>query len=250
MGSQIGMMTLSDKSLFHVHTFRCGHAENVSDEVYIKKAVEIGATDIWFTDHAPFPGNPFGNRMAINQLPEYLSTLSTLKTRYSAQIKVHIGLETEYFPSFDESGYYRYLADNTEIELLLLGQHMAETSDVFHTYTFSWDEERLKAEEFIALGEATIEGINTGYFGAVAHPDRIFRRCESWTKPMGEISKRIIDAAVKKNIPLEQNQESMHHKGYLRPEFWNIAKLRGANIIQGLDAHSPQALKVIGKLAP
>ena len=238
-------MILNDKTLFHIHTFRCGHAENIPDETYIEKAVEIGASDIWFTDHAPFPGNPFRNRMTIECLPEYISTLLALKERYSSLLTVHIGIEIEYLPSFDKSGYYRYLTDNTEIELLLLGQHMAEASDVLPAYTFSWDKEKLKAEEFMALGEATIEGINTGYFGAVAHPDRIFRRCKSWTKPMEEISKRIIDAAREKDIPIEQNQESMHHKGHFRPEFWDIAKLCGVNIVQGLDAHKLQDIKII-----
>ena len=98
---------MNDKTLFHVHTFRCGHAENVPDEAYIEKAVEIGASDIWFTDHAPFPGNPFRNRMTIECLPEYISTLLALKERYSNLLTVHIGIEIEYLPSFDKSGYYR-----------------------------------------------------------------------------------------------------------------------------------------------
>jgi histidinol-phosphatase (PHP family) len=53
-----------------VHTYRCGHAENVSDEEYIKKAISLGASGIWFTDHAPFPGDPFGNRMKYSELDE------------------------------------------------------------------------------------------------------------------------------------------------------------------------------------
>lgn len=237
------MATLNDKGLFHVHTFRCEHAESVPDEVYIRKAVEIGASDIWFTDHAPFPGNPFKNRMAMDGLPEYLSTLSALKKAYSPLIGVHIGLEIEYFPSFDKSGYYRYLTDNTEIELLLLGQHMAETSNTPLAYTFSWDKEKLKSEEYAALGEAIIEGICTGYFGAVAHPDRIFRRCKNWTRQMEDMSNRIIETAMKNKIPIELNQESMHRKSHFRPEFWDIAKLHDVNIIQGLDAHSCNALE-------
>ena len=48
-------MDIREKDIFHVHTFRCGHAENVSDEEYIKKAISLGASGIWFTDHAPFP---------------------------------------------------------------------------------------------------------------------------------------------------------------------------------------------------
>lgn len=72
-------MIVCDKDCFHVHTYRCGHAENVSDEKYVKAALDIGATGIWFTDHAPFPGDPFGNRMNYSELDEYLSSLSRLR---------------------------------------------------------------------------------------------------------------------------------------------------------------------------
>ena len=40
------MISLGERYLFHVHTFRCGHAEMVSDEEYIKKAIDLGATDL------------------------------------------------------------------------------------------------------------------------------------------------------------------------------------------------------------
>ena len=87
------MISLGERYLFHVHTFRCGHAEMVSDEEYIKKAIGLRATDICFTDHAPFPGNPFGGRMKYEELPEYISTLKNLKEQYQRKIKIHIGLE-------------------------------------------------------------------------------------------------------------------------------------------------------------
>ena len=61
--------------LFHVHTYRCKHASNEIDEEYVLKAIQMKATDIYFTDHAPFPGNPFGNRMNIEQLDEYISSI-------------------------------------------------------------------------------------------------------------------------------------------------------------------------------
>ena len=31
--------------------------------MYVKRAIELGAHSIWFSDHSPFPGDPFGNRM-------------------------------------------------------------------------------------------------------------------------------------------------------------------------------------------
>ncbi len=223
--------------IFHVHTFRCGHAEIITDEAYIQKAIEYGATGIWFTDHAPFPGDPFGNRMKYDELEEYISTLSHYKTAYSDSISVHIGLEIEYFPSFE--AYYKELRTNSAIEMLLLGQHMAET--VPGKYTFSWDKEHLKKEEFLALGNAIVEGIETGYFDAVAHPDRIFRRCKLWNDDMQSVSEEIIHAAQKHMIPLEINISSMTQKHHFWQQFWDIVPSDVQKII-GVDAHSVQEL--------
>ena len=137
------MISLGERYLFHVHTLRCGHAEMVSDEEYIKKAISLGATDLWFTDHAPFPDNPFGGRMKYEELSEYISTLKNLKEQYQRQIKIHIGLEIEYFSGYDRSGYYQELSNNPDLEILLLGQHMAEDPEDIEPYTFEWPKERL-----------------------------------------------------------------------------------------------------------
>ena len=51
------------KELFHVHTYRCKHAGDEREIEYVKRAIELGAGRITFTDHAPFPGNPFGHRI-------------------------------------------------------------------------------------------------------------------------------------------------------------------------------------------
>ena len=59
---------MEEKTIFHVHSYRCKHASQEKEEEYIKKAIKLGATQIAFTDHAPFPGNPFRNRMSIKEL--------------------------------------------------------------------------------------------------------------------------------------------------------------------------------------
>ena len=235
-------MVLSTE-IFHVHTSRCRHAEDTSDEAFILKAIELGATGIWFTDHAPFPGNPFRNRMEYDELNEYISTLSQYKEAYSDRITVHIGLEIEYFPSF--SSYYEELNSNENIEMLLLGQHMAE--DIPGHYTFSWEKERLKEEEYIALGKATIEGIQSGYFQAVAHPDRIFRRRKVWNEEMKTISEEIIKAAQLRNMPLEINMSSMRQNTHYWPQFWELVPST-IEKVKGIDAHFVEELNAWSKV--
>ena len=78
----MNILAQEEKNIFHVHTFRCGHAENVPDKAYVEVALELGASDIWFTDHAPFPNDPFGARMKFSELNEYLRTLTELKEQY------------------------------------------------------------------------------------------------------------------------------------------------------------------------
>ena len=234
-------MNIGGKDIFHVHTYRCGHAENVSDEEYVKRAIAIGATGIWFTDHAPFSGDPFGNRMKYSELDEYIETLSELKKKYQGRIDIHIGLETEYFPSFDNAGYYKELKARENFDMLLLGEHMAETEP--GEYTFSWDKDKLNAEEYIALGNAQIQGINSGYFDAVAHPDRIFRRQKTWSEDMDAMAGQIRACACNMNIPLEINEASMNQTNHFRQEFWD--KAGAAQVIHGVDAHALDELRVL-----
>ncbi len=236
------MMKLKSNSLFHIHTYRCGHAASLPDETYVLKAIEAGAESIWFTDHAPFPGDPFGGRMKYEELKAYIYDMMAIREKYNGQIAVHIGLEIEFFPSFDRQGYYRELHDNKGIECLLLGQHMAEIG--LGEYSFIWNQDVLEEKEHIVLGNAIVQGINRGYFDAVAHPDRIFRHRKGWDGEMRLIAEEIISAAKEKGIPLEQNRASKREKHQYWPEFWDMAERIGIGIIQGIDAHDPQELRL------
>ena len=231
---------------FHIHTFRCKHAGDEDDEMYIKKAINLGAKGIVFTDHAPFPGNPFGGRMDYEQLPEYISTFGKLKERYEGRIDVQIGLEIEYLPSFKD--YYFELADIRELEWLILGQHMYEHKRGL--YSFCDKKEVRDQSEHIGLCEAMIEGMNTGLFKVVAHPDRAFRRKKEWDSSLEHISRRLIDTAISTGTILEKNVSSLRRKHQYRPEFWRLLDdmltgepAKKAFWIYGLDAHSTKELE-------
>lgn len=225
------------KELFHVHTYRCKHASDEADELYIKRAVELGAEKITFTDHAPFPGNPFGNRMDIEQLPEYVDTLSELRKRYEGIIDVGIGLEIEYLPSFED--YYKWLKESDKFDILVLGQHMYELAD--GRYSFSLNS---KENESNGLAQAMIEGMNAGYFDVLAHPDRIFRRHREWDDSMTRLSLDIINVAMERQIPLEKNLSSMNRKRQYWPQFWELVP-HAAEVVVGLDAHGVKELEQI-----
>ena len=227
-------------SVFHVHTKRCKHAGDEEDEAYVRRAKELGAKRIVFTDHAPFPGNPFNGRMDMDDLPEYISSLKHLNDKIKG-ITVQIGLEIEYLPSFRD--YYEELAENPDIEWLVLGQHFYEYQK--GVYSFADSSEVKNQWEYIGICEALIEGMNTGLFRVVAHPDRAFKRRKKWDEQAEEQARKLINTAIQTGTILEQNYSSARRKNQYRPEFWEllrkITEENPANrifTIKGSDAHS------------
>ena len=220
------------KDAFHVHTYRCGHASNETEEDYIKKAINIGATTITFTDHAPFPGDPFFDRMKFNELNEYVNLLHKLREEYKKEIRVRVGLEIEYLPTYID--YYKSLKKSNMFDVLMIGQHFYAIES--KKYSFLLSEKELSESEFIECGKSIVEGIETGLFDVVAHPDRIFRRRNRWDEDMKQVALQIIEAAEKHHVLLEQNESSKRHDNQYWIEFWELVPQK--LIIQGVDAHA------------
>lgn len=226
------MYNVIENEIFHVHTGRCKHAGDLPDTDFIEKAIELGASRIVFTDHSPFPGNPFGNRMDYEELSEYLSTMQELKIRYQHRIEILCGLEVEYLPGFD--GYIHELKTMPGMDLLILGQHFFEHRP--RKYSFS-DED--KSMEYEGLAAAIMLGIESGCFDVIAHPDRIFRRRKQFDKEERTVAGMLIDTVNRCNtdMKLEKNLSSMRRKYQYRPEFWDMIP-SSLSVIYGYDAHS------------
>lgn len=164
---------MTQKSVFHVHSYRCGHNSTEPDLAYVQKAIKLGAEELVFTDRAPFPGNPFQSRMSIYALPEYLYSLQELKKRYESIIQIKIGLEMEYLPNF--KSYYDFLKEQEVFNLFLLGPHFSLMPD--GSYSFQAEK---KSSIIPYLADGLIAGMESGLFQAVAHPDQIFRYKKKW----------------------------------------------------------------------
>lgn len=214
---------------FHVHTKRCGHAQNIDDEDYIKKALELGFKSIWFSDHAPFPHNPFGCRMSVESLDEYFDSLRQLKEKYSDKIKVFAGLEAEWLPSYR----YWYEELKEKSDFLICGQHFYELYP--GEYSFSLSPKEKASLEYKSCARSIVEAIRSGYFDVVAHPDRIFRKHGDWNLSFGSCASEIIDAAALAHVPLEVNIASIGAPPCFRSEFWGNVPAK--NRITGFDAH-------------
>lgn len=84
----------------HNHTPLCHHASGTPEQ-YLQKAIELGINIYGFSCHAPMAFDP-EYRMALSELPEYMSTIKSLRERYDEQIDVRIGLEVDFIKGKEE----------------------------------------------------------------------------------------------------------------------------------------------------
>lgn len=218
---------------FHIHTARCGHAAPDPAEAYVKTALELGLKSITFTDHTPFPGDPFRGRMKMEELDDYEKELRELRHKHADRIKIFVGLEVEWMPEF--TSFYKELHDR--FDLLILGQH--HTSLPGGRYTFQ--AEAAKDVAYNRLIETIPQAMETELFDVVAHPDRRFHYDNQWTKHDSEVRDKIFIAADYHNVLLERNG-ALLEDGRNHGEFWADLP-ETVELIYGLDAHSPEDIR-------
>ncbi len=218
---------------FHIHTARCGHAAPDPAEAYIKTALELGLKKITFTDHAPFPGDPFRGRMKMAELNDYEKELRELQQEYADRIEISVGLEVEWMIEY--ASYYKELHDR--FDLLILGQH--HTSLPGGRYTFQ--SEVSKEDAYNRLIETIPQAMETELFDVVAHPDRRFHYDKQWAEHDSEVRDEIFIAADYHEVLLERNG-ALLEDGKNHNKFWaDLPETVG--LIYGLDAHSPEDIR-------
>ncbi len=220
-------------SNYHTHTWRCRHASDTEEE-YVTRAIKGGFKTLGFSDHTPywFPGDYYSYfRMYPEQLPDYVDTVLHLKEKYADKIQIHLGLEAEYYPAYFTE-LLQHLKDHP-IEYLILGQHYGgnEIDEPYYGQFITED-----ATILSCYCDQVVEGIYTGVFSCVAHPDiagfggdeRIYR----------QHMRRVCQAANACGIPLELNLLGIRAgRHYPEPKFWCLAGEEGCQVILGCDAH-------------
>ena len=228
---------------FHTHTLRCLHAVG-KDEDYVRAAIDAGFSEIGFSDHTPWPytdGFVSSMRMREKELESYVSSVCLLREKYKDRIKIHLGLECEYFREYIP--WLCAMSEKYGIEYLLLGHH------------FSPDEEhgvyngRIKTpQEIENYTNDVLDALESGLFLYVAHPDIFMRTYGDFDVSCEKASRRIIQKAIETDTPLEYNLLGLTHciedkmkEGYPHSCFWRIAGEMGAKAVIGIDAHDPKS---------
>ena len=222
---------------YHTHTTRCNHARG-SEREYIETAISRGVQVLGFSDHVPYPfpnGFESGFRMKCAEIEDYVSTLQNLKREYAGQIELHIGFEAEYYPL-----YHQRLLEFLEpypYEYMIMGQHMLGNEIDAPIYCGG----RVSADVPWLYAKQVLEGLRTGDFTYLAHPDLPSNtdRGDAYREAMEWLCTEV----KAMDIPLELNFLGLAEgRAYPCHDFWEIAGKVGNRVIFGCDAHYPDAM--------
>ena len=223
---------------YHTHTSRCGHAYG-TDEEYVLKAIELGYKELGFSDHIMIPGivQP-GIRGDFSLLEDYIQSILSLKEKYKDKIKIYLGFECEY--SYYLKDYYKALLEKYHFDYLILGQHAYVNNNKMEFYF----DGSYNPERFYRYVNDLIEGMRSGLFTYVCHPDLYVSSLVSGKQiEMCRLAHQICQVAQEMDIPIEINLGGDHlphpHPNY---DFFDVAKEYNLKFIFGCDAHNPDAL--------
>ena len=231
---------------FHTHTHLCNHAKGVPLD-YARQALKEGCTALGFSDHCPYPESFFDIwphiRMAQKDVQIYLDEIQA--AREEMPFPVLTGFECEW-DSAVASWYTDGLKGQYKADFLVYGPHWV-TDGSTHIYVRNITDAKVLNKYVDQL----IDGMATGIFSFVAHPD-LFLCAPSfteWDEQTKACSKAIIDAAKDLKLPLEINGLGMSRPAsdtrrgmrYAYPyvEFWELAADAGIPVFCNSDAHDP-----------
>lgn len=219
---------------YHTHTCRCGHGQGTEEE-YVKAAIEGGMEILGFAEHCTYlmhPGSTDKAHMDMESFLQYAHTVRQLKKDYEKDITIHLGIEAEYYPATHKE-LCKVLRDQG-VEYLLLGQHFLDSPTGQRTRNEICDPKIL--EHYC---DQIIEGMQTGTFSYVAHPDCILFLGDRGL--LKEQLRRICVEAKSCGLPLEINLLGIHkNKHYPCREYFELLAEYDNTVIFGADAHQPE----------
>ena len=192
---------------YHTHCQRCKHAEG-SVETYVRQAIIEGYDVLGMSDHLPYPDFDYGFRMDFAEIGDYIREVRDAQKKSGDRLTVLLGFESEYMS--DYRGYYEQLLDGYGVEYLILGQHFYDIRGFFQSaYNIS------DTAECIHYARSISEGLDTGYYSLLAHPDIVGVNLLEWDRNMDEMTDIILESAIKNDIPLEINANGVR-RGFVK----------------------------------
>ena len=226
---------------YHLHTPLCRHARGEPVD-YARRALEIGLTEIGFSDHSPMRQDDFDNwRMRNDQLEEYVENVRRAQRDFP-QLRIHLALEVDYLPN--EEDWIRDLSARHPWDYFIGSVHyISDSWAVDNPSQLSEWKRRDAFEVWSVYFERLTMAAETGLFEIIGHADLPKKFGFRPTRDCTPLYERFLSAAMKNHCAIELNTAGLRkdcREIYPSFGFLRLAFQKGVTITFGSDAHAPE----------
>lgn len=226
---------------YHLHTPLCRHAAGEPVQ-YARRALEVGLTELGFSDHSPMPQDDFDDwRMRNDQLDEYVQQVRKAQKDFP-NLTIRLALEVDYLPGYED--WICELAARHPWDYFIGSVHYISGHwDIDNPKKISLWKSHDPFEVWAEYFEHLTMAAETGFFEIIGHvdlPKKFGFRPERDCTPLYE---RFLAAAAKRNCAIELNTAGLRKdcmEIYPSREILRLAFERGVPIAFGSDAHATE----------
>src|SRR5712671_286791 len=225
---------------YHMHTPLCRHAVGEPCD-YARRAVELGLTEIGFSDHSPMRQDNFDNwRMNNRQLDEYVAKVRLAQKKFP-QLTIRLALEVDYLPGHED--WIRDLAARHPWDYFIGSVHyVSESWDIDNPAKLSEWNNRDAFEVWQIYFERLTQAAESGLFEIIGHADLPKKFGHRPTRDCTPLYKQFLAAAAKSGCAIELNTAGLRKdckEIYPSREILQLAFENRVPITFGSDAHAP-----------
>ena len=226
---------------YHMHTPLCRHASGEPVD-YARRAVELGFTEIGFSDHSPMARDDFDDwRMFNHQLDEYVEKVRRAQREFP-QLTIRLALEVDYLPGHEE--WIRDLAARHPWDYFIGSVHyVSESWAIDDPSKLSEWKHRDAFEVWSVYFDWLTRAAESGLFEIIGHADLPKKFGHRPTQDCTPLYERFLTAAKKHNCAIELNTAGLRKdckEIYPSRQILELAFAKGVPITFGSDAHKPE----------
>jgi histidinol-phosphatase (PHP family) len=226
---------------YHMHTPLCRHATGEPVD-YARRAVEIGLTEIGFSDHSPMRQDNFDNwRMNLSQLDDYVAKVRLAQKTFP-QLTIRLAMEVDYLPGHED--WIRELAARHPWDYFIGSVHYVSDSwAIDDPQKLSEWNKRDSFEVWRIYFERLTMAAESKLFEIIGHADLPKKFGHKPNQNCTPLYEKFLDAARKSGCAIELNTAGLRKECkeiYPSREILKLAFQKGVPITFGSDAHKPE----------
>ena len=224
---------------YHMHTPLCLHADGEPVE-YAKRAVELGLTEIGFSEHCPIPASFDRLRMRREDLPIYQAKVNAARRAFP-QLTIRFGIEAEYVEEEEKS--IQHFLDSADWDYILGSVHYIRHWNFDAPEAVSkWKETRDLLSQWKLYFELWKQAARTRLYDSLAHPDLVKKFGFIPSESCNDLFQDALQVVAEDGLAIEINTAGLRkpvQEIYPSKSFLRIARGLDIPISLGSDAHSP-----------